>query len=62
MRNDGPEDATLVHEGKYLDFCVRAAGAKWKVAIVPEFEAVYPSNDPELVSSPKSAWTEDQLM
>lgn len=26
MRNDGPEDATLVHEGKHLDFCVTEGG------------------------------------
>ena len=58
----GPFDPGYQLRGQYLDFCVRAAGADWKVAIVPEFEAVYPSNDPEPDSIPNPAWTEDELM
>lgn len=58
----GPFDPSYQLRGQYLDFCVGAAGAGWKVAVVPEFEAVYPSNDPTIGYNPKSGWSEDELM
>jgi GT2 family glycosyltransferase len=58
----GPFDPGYQVRGQYLDFCVRAAGAGWNVAILPEFEAVYPSNDPTIAYNLKSGWSEDELM
>ena len=50
----GPFDPSYQLRGQYLDFCVGAAGAGWKVAVVPEFEAVYPSNDPTIGYNPNT--------
>lgn len=58
----GPFDAGYRIRGQYLDLCVKAADAGWKVEIVPDFRAAYPADAP---ASPENEATEtsgDELM
>jgi GT2 family glycosyltransferase len=40
----GPFDSAYRLRGQYLDLCVGAGEAGWRVEIVPDFKAVYPAN------------------
>jgi len=42
----GPFDVGYRIRGQYLDLCVKAAAAGWKVEIVSDFRAAYPANEP----------------
>jgi GT2 family glycosyltransferase len=54
----GPFDAAYRIRGQYLDLCANAAEAGWKIEIVADFHAVYPTNGPE---SPPDT-TDQELM
>jgi GT2 family glycosyltransferase len=40
----GPFDLGYRLRGQYIDLCVSASDAGWKVDVLPEFTAVYPAN------------------
>jgi GT2 family glycosyltransferase len=58
----GPFDAGYQLRGQYLDLCVKAAEAGWKVEIVPEFTAVHPANGSEPSTSYGAELFNEELM
>jgi GT2 family glycosyltransferase len=57
----GPFDSGYRLRGHYLDLCVNAAEAGWKIEIVPDFKAVHPANGPTSSESGPQV-SSDELM
>jgi GT2 family glycosyltransferase len=58
----GPFDPGYRYHGHYLDLCVKASEAGWRVEIVPEFTAVHPANGPAPSEHSGADVSNDELM
>jgi GT2 family glycosyltransferase len=58
----GPFDAGYKFRGQYLDLCVKAGEAGWKVEIVPDFTAVHPADGPAPSAGHGTAVMNEELM
>ena len=58
----GPFDAGYRIRGQYLDLCVNAAEAGWKIEIAPDIRAVYPANGPTSEECEHPETSDEELM
>lgn len=57
----GPFDLGYRLRGQYIDLCVSASDAGWKINIIPEFCAVYPANGPTTTDGPAGPSNEELM-
>lgn len=58
----GPFDAGYRLRGQYLELCVNAADAGWKVEIIRDFKAVHPADGPATSDHDISSAVDDELL